>query len=52
MISGRVIRKYYDYIVTKFKVLREQKVYKFDEINLKYIYKTFFPDKKDVTGKE
>lgn len=40
MISGRVIRKYYDYIVTKFKVLREQKVYKFDEINLKYIYKT------------
>lgn len=40
MISGRVIRKYYDYVITKFKVLRDQKVYKFQEIDLKYMYKT------------
>lgn len=39
MILIRKIRKYYDYFVTKFKVLREQKVYKFQEISLKYIYK-------------
>jgi len=39
VISGRKIRKYYDYFVTKVKVLREQKVYKFQDISLKYMYK-------------
>lgn len=39
MLLRKKIRKYYDYIITKIKVLREQKVYKFQEINLKYIYK-------------
>lgn len=38
MITGRVIRKYYEYIITKLKVLREQKVYKFQKVNLKYIF--------------
>ena len=35
----RKIRKYFDYLITKIKVLREQKVYRFGEIDLKYIYK-------------
>jgi len=35
----RKIRKYYDYFITKLKVLKEQKVYHFQGINLKYIYK-------------
>ena len=39
MISGRVIRKYYEFITTKLKVVKEQKVYSFQGINLKYIYK-------------
>ena len=40
MISVRVIRKYYDYFITKFKVLRDQKVYKFHDVSLKHMYKT------------
>lgn len=39
MKFSKKIRKYYDFIITKIKVLREQKVYKFQEVNLKYIYK-------------
>lgn len=39
MISSRKIRKYYDFIITKLKVIREQKVHRFQQINLKYIYK-------------
>lgn len=35
----RKIRKYYDFFVTKYKVIKEQKVYKFQEILLKYMYK-------------
>lgn len=39
MILGRKIRKYYEFITAKLSVLREQKVYKFQKVNLKYIYR-------------
>lgn len=35
----KIIRKYYEYVLTKLKVLREQRIFRFEDVNVKYMYK-------------
>ena len=35
----KIIQKYYEYILTKLKVLTDQRIFRYDDINIKYMYK-------------
>lgn len=37
--TKRIVRKYYEFVVTKFKILREQKIFHYNDVNVKYILK-------------
>ena len=39
MKALQIVQKYYEYIITKIKVLWEQKTFKYSGINIKYLYK-------------
>lgn len=35
----RIVRKYYEFVITKFKILREQKIFHYNDIKVKYMLK-------------
>lgn len=36
----KIVKKYYEFVITKFKVLKYQRCFKFRDVNLKYMYKS------------
>ena len=36
----KIVKKYYEFVITKFKVLKYQRWFKFRDVNLKYMYKS------------
>ena len=37
--AKRIIRKYYEFFITKFKILREQKIFNYENVKVKYMLK-------------
>ena len=37
--AKRIIRKYYEFLVTKFKILHEQKIFGYENVKVKYMLK-------------